>query len=162
MLPSNGFAYNFNGPALNGYGQLSINHPTGAHLNSSLDLIENGPAEHATHLIDGGMQHSQLYELHPHQPPPNAVGGPGNYSQPSNLESANLESANLDLQIGRSLFKLKSFLNPPKKPMNGGASMQGMFPAGQELTPPSPQLLSSPTENGNKTCSTLIKSLLIY
>ena len=137
MLPSNGFAYNFNGPALNGYGQLSINHPTG----TSLDLHENaGQAEHATHLIDSnGLQHSQLYELHPHQAPPNA---PTNgYGQPSNgLESANLESANLV-----SLFKLKSFLNHPNK-KNEGASMQSMFPGGQEST--SQQLLSSPTENG--------------
>ena len=137
MLPSNGFAYNFNGPSLNGYGQLAINQPTGA----PLDLIDNGPAEHAAHLIDGNGQHAQLYELHPHQPQP---AGQTGYGQPANLD-ANLES---NLEIQRiSLFKLKSFLNPAKKPMNGSASMQSMFPGGQE--PNSPQLLSSPTENGN-------------
>lgn len=144
MLPSNGFAYNFNpGPALNGYGQLSINHPTGP---SSLDLIENGPNEHAAHLIEGNMQHSQLYELHSHQPQPTA-GQVNGYAQPTGLDS-NLES---NIEISRlSLFKLKSFLNPqPKKSMNGSASMQSMFPGGQELTTTSPQLLSSPTENGN-------------
>lgn len=135
MLPSNGFAYNFNGPALNGYGQLAINHPTG---HSPLDLMETGQAEHATHLMDGNGQHSQLYELHPHQPQATAVGQNG-YGQPANLDS------NLEIS-GLSLFKLKSFLQPAKKPMNGSVSMQSMFPGGQETT--SPQLLSSPTENG--------------
>lgn len=137
MLPSNTY-YNFNGPSLNTFGQLSVHHPS-VHLNSSIDLIDNGQTEHH-HSIEDNLQHNQLYELHHSQ----TISTQNNYNQ-SNLDNSNEEII--------SLFKLKNFLNQPKK--STPTSMQTMFSNGQELSSTSLQLLSSSTENG-------IYFLLIY
>lgn len=136
MLPSNSFAYNFNGPTFNSFGQLSV-HPTAHHLNSSIDLIDNGQTDHVSnHLIDDNLQQNQLYELHPRT------------TSQTNYNQSNLENSNEDGIPVISLFKLKSFLHSqPKKPTS--TSMQSMFSTGQELTSTNLQLLSSPTENGN-------------
>ena len=136
MLPSNSFAsnsfaYNFNGPSLNSFGQLSV-HSTHHHH------LENGQ-DHTTHLIDDNLQHNQLYELHPHQ---QTQSNQTSYSQ------SNLDNSNEELPV-ISLFKLKSFLNQPKKPTS--TPMQSMFHStGQELTSTSLQLLSSSNESNGK------------
>lgn len=131
MLPSNGFTYNFNGPSLNQFGQLSIHHPT-AHLNSSIDLIDNVQTDGHTSIDDNVQQHNQLYELHPHQ---QTTGQLNSYNQTS-VDNSNKEPHVL------SLFKLKNYLNQPKK-LNTSTPMQSMFSTGQELTSTGLQLLSS-------------------